>query len=87
MTYPKALFGGLALVAAVLLIGQLSPVMGQAGGGGDGYAIASDGRSLVWRVNTRTGAVSYCARRSDNTDAATLARQQPSCSQWSPPAQ
>lgn len=82
MTYPKALFGGLALIAAALLVGQLSPVMGQMAGAG-GYAIASDGRAIVWRVNTGTGAVSYCARRADNTDTATLSRQQPSCSQWS----
>ncbi len=85
MTYPKALFGGLALIAAALLVGQLSPVMGQMGGGG--YAIASDGRAIVWRVNTVNGAVSYCARRSDNTDAPSIARQQPSCSLWSMPAQ
>lgn len=81
MTYPKALFGGLALIAAALVVGQFSPVMGQMGGGN--YAIASDGRAIVWRIHTGTGAVSYCARRSDNTDAPTLARQQPACSLWS----
>lgn len=85
MTYPKALFGGLALIAAAILVGQFSPVMGQMGGGG--YAIASDGRSIVWRINTGTGEVSYCGRRSDNTDAPSLSRSQPTCSQWSPSGQ
>ncbi len=79
MSWPQAFFYSVCVLAVAIVVGSLSPVMAQQAARG-GYMVASDGRSFVWRVNTVTGAVSYCVRRSDSLDAAAITKQSPFCS-------
>ncbi len=84
MKMPHAIFGGAVILAAAIVIAALSPAESQRRA--DGFMVASDGRALVWRVNTTTGAVSYCTRRSDSNDPGYVAEQTPTCSRFSAPA-
>lgn len=84
MSWPQAFFYSVCALSIAIVVGSLSPVMAQAARGG--YMVASDGRAFVWRVNTVTGAVSYCARRSDSLDANAMANQPPFCSAQTPAA-
>lgn len=81
MKLPHAIFGSAVLLTAAIVIAALSPAESQRRA--DGYMIASDGRALVWRVNTTTGAVSYCTRRSDSVDPGYVSEQTPTCSKSS----
>ena len=71
-----------AMICLTILAASFAPAISQQRQ--SGFMIASDGRSFVWRVNTFTGAVSYCARRDDSKDPALLERRAPYCSRPSP---
>ena len=86
MNWPQAFFFSVCVLGIAIVIGALSPVIAQQARSG-GYMVASDGRAFVWRVNTMTGAVSYCARRSDSLDSNAIAQQSPFCSAQSPSLQ
>lgn len=83
--WPTALLVSAVLVTGAIVFAAVSPAVSQQRGAG--FMVASDGRSYVWRVNTVTGAVSYCVRRSDSIDPAFIAENPPVCSGWSPPSQ
>lgn len=71
MTYPKALFFGLALIAAAILaVGSGRDAPAQASGA---YEIQGGGE--IWRLNTLTGQVSRCS--------VTGIGEQPTCTAWS----
>ena len=71
MTYPKALFFGLTLIAAaVLAVGYGRDAPAQADGA---YEIG--GGTEIWRLNTMTGQVSRCS--------VTGIGDKPSCTAWS----
>lgn len=78
MSWPQAFFYSVCVLAVAIVVGSLSPAIAAASRGG--FMVASDGRAFVWRVNTVTGAVSYCARRSDSLDQAAISGQTPFCS-------
>ncbi len=84
MKTPHAIFGSAVVLAVAIIIAALSPAESQSRG--SGYMAASDGRALVWRINTTTGAVSYCTRRSDSVDPGYVSEQTPACSKFSAPA-
>jgi hypothetical protein len=83
MTYPHAIFGGLGLVAAAILVGALAGAPRAADGGPyEGVAASRGGQTggfqsgdVIWRVNKQTGAVSLCFGPNQ--------REQPVCSPWS----
>jgi len=83
MKTPHAIFGSAVVLAVAIVIAALSPAESQRRA--DGFMVASDGRALVWRVNTTTGAVSYCTRHSDSNDPGYVSEQTPSCSKFTPP--
>ena len=85
MNGPKAFVIGCAVIAVAILIASFSSPATSQGRGG--YMVASDGRSFVWRVNTSTGEVSYCARRDDSLDASYMQSRPPFCSAQSPAVQ
>lgn len=82
LTFPKAIFFAAIIIAASIVFGTLSQVSGQTSN--NGYMIAGDGSQFIWRVNTATGAVSYCVRRDNSSDPALIARRPPYCSAESP---
>lgn len=86
MNWPQAFFFSVCVLAIAIVVGALSPVIAQQARAG-GFMVASDGRAFVWRVNTVTGAVSYCARRSDSLDAEAISQQSPFCSAQTPSLQ
>lgn len=86
MNWPQAFFFSVCVLAIAVVVGSLSPVIAQQARGG-GFMVASDGRAFVWRVNTLTGSVSYCARRSDSLDSAAISQQSPFCSAQTPAMQ
>lgn len=83
--WPTALFASAVVIAAAIVFAASSPAISQQRGAG--FMVASDGRTFVWRVNTVTGAVSYCVRRSDSSDPSYLSQNPPVCSMASPAAQ
>lgn len=87
MKLPHALFGSAVVLSLAILFAAYSPAESQQGRA-DGYMIASSGTTgqFVWRVNTTTGAVSYCVRRDNSTDESFIASRPPYCSAGSPPA-
>ncbi len=85
MKLPHAIFGSAVVLAVAIMVAAFTPAESQSRGGG--YMAASDGRALVWRVNTVTGAMSYCIRRTDSVDPGYVAEQTPTCSKFSAPAQ
>mgnify|MGYP006430065023 CR=1 FL=1 len=81
---PRALFAGLLMIAlAILGHAMINPGQAQREPNPGYFLIASDGDAFVWRVNTATGEVSYCARNSDSLSEASLNSRQPFCSQSS----
>lgn len=85
MNGPKAVFGGLALIAAAIVFSGFSPVMGQAQGG-DSFQISSESDLFVWRVNQSTGEVSFCTRNNDSRSTSMVSSSVPFCSGASPSA-
>ena len=72
MTTPKALFFGLALIAAAVFFSQEST--GQQNTRGQ-YVVSSASENTVWRIDTRTGKVSQCRKEFANSPA--------KCGPWS----
>lgn len=86
MTTSKALFGGLALVAAAVAFSSLSPVMGQSRSA-PLFQISSESDLFVWRIDQTTGEVSFCTRSNDSRSPSVVSSSAPTCSGWSPPVQ
>ncbi len=85
MKMPVALFASAVVIAAAIVFAAASPAVSQARGAG--YMMAAGSSNYAWRVNTTTGSVSYCVRRSDSTDPEYIQRNPPSCSSFSPAVQ
>lgn len=85
MKWPAALFASALVIASALVFAALTPAVSQ--GRGAGFMMASGSAAYAWRVNTTTGAVSYCVRRSDSSDPQYITNNPPVCSGWSPPVQ
>lgn len=83
MKMPHAIFGSALVLAIAILVAAFSPAESQRRA--DGFMVASDGRAFAWRVNTTTGAISYCTRRSDSNDPSFVSEQTPTCSRFTPP--
>lgn len=77
MSYPQAIFGGLVMLAAVLMFGGTDAQTRTEGGPFEGVMSTRTGQAgdFIWRVNKQTGAVSICFGL--NT------REAPACSPWS----
>ncbi|HEY1021473.1 MAG TPA: hypothetical protein VGE06_04140 [Flavisolibacter sp.] len=84
-SWPTALFASAVIIAGAIVFAATSPAISQQRGAG--FMMAASGANFAWRVNTVTGAVSYCARRSDSTDPSYLANNAPVCSAFTAPAQ
>src|SRR5690606_690546 len=84
MKMPHAIFGSALVIAIAIVVSSFTPAESQQRRA-DGFMVASDGRALVWRVNTTTGAISYCARQSDSISPGALAESTPNCSRFSAP--
>lgn len=83
--WPTALVAAASILAAAIVFAAVSPAISQQRGAG--FMMASGSSAYAWRVNTVTGGVSYCVRRSDSTDPAYIAENPPVCSGFSPPVQ
>ncbi|MEM6781784.1 MAG: hypothetical protein AAF569_07970 [Pseudomonadota bacterium] len=85
MTLSRAIFGSALILAFAIILASINPAESQRRA--DGYMIAASGQNgqFIWRVNTTTGAVSYCVRRDNSLDAVFIARRPPYCSASSPP--
>lgn len=84
-SWPTALVASAVIIAAAIVFAVAQPAISQQRGAG--LMMASASASYGWRINTVTGAVSYCVRRSDSTDPAYLIENPPICSGWSPAVQ
>jgi len=82
--WPVALVVSAALIAGAVVFAGAPAISQQRGAG---FMMASGSSAYAWRVNTVTGAVSYCVRRSDSSDPAYIENNPPVCSGWSPPVQ
>lgn len=85
MNGSKAFLIGCTILAIGFVIASYSKPATSQGRGG--FMVASDGDQFVWRVNTSTGELSYCARRSDSTDPRYMQENAPFCSSQSPAVQ
>ncbi len=85
MKWPTALLGSACVIAVAVVAAAFSPAISQQRGAG--FMMAAGSSTFAWRVNTVTGAVSYCVRRSDSTDPSYIQDNPPACSGFSPPAQ
>jgi hypothetical protein len=85
MTGPKAFVLGCTILAIAILVGSFAnPATSQGRGG---YMVASDGKAFVWRVNTSTGEISYCARNNDSISESYVKQTTPYCSNQTPAVQ
>lgn len=84
-SWPAALVASAVLIAAAIVFAATQPAISQQRGAG--FMMAAGSPGYGWRINTVTGAVSYCVRRSDSADPAYLLENPPSCSGWSPAVQ
>ena len=79
MSYPHAILGAAALLAAAIAFAAASGPQAAEGGGFEGVTASRVGTQgtgdSIWRVNRQTGAVSICLAM--NT------REIPACSPWS----
>lgn len=85
MSWPTAFVAGCVIIASAILMASFSPANSQPGSAS--FAITGGTGPFVWRLNTVTGAMSYCARRSDSTDPGYLADTAPNCSAFGAPVQ
>lgn len=79
-SWPTAFFASAVILAAAIVFASFNTAESQ--GRGAGFMMASGSAAYGWRINTTTGAVSYCVRRSDSTDPAYLADNPPACSSF-----
>ncbi len=84
-SWPSAVFASALVLAAAIVFATFNTAESQ--GRVAGFMMASGSPSHAWRVNTSTGAVSYCLRRSDSIDPGYIANNPPVCSAWTPPAE
>ncbi len=80
-----ALVFSATMIASAIVFASLNTAESQSRGAG--FMVASAGSQYVWRVNTTTGAVSYCARRDNSVDPAIVSNRSPYCSPNSGPAE
>ena len=66
LNWPKAFLLGCMFIAGAILFTNIDVAQSQSRGAG--YMVASNGSQFTWRVNTVTGAVSYCVRRDNSLD-------------------
>lgn len=83
--WPLAFFAASTIIAAAIVFAAFSPAISQQRGAG--FMMASGSPAFAWRINTVTGSVSYCIRRSDSTDPVYIGQTPPVCSAWSPPVE
>lgn len=84
-SWPTALFASALVLAVAIVFASVNTAESQ--GRGAGFMMAAGAASYGWRVNTSTGAVSYCVRRSDSVDPGYLAENPPVCSGWTKPVE
>lgn len=84
LSWPKAFLFAVIVCACAFIFASQSALYSQSSSGG--FMIAGDGQQFVWRVNTESGAVSYCVRRDNSVDPGLLDRRAPYCSKESRPA-
>jgi hypothetical protein len=84
-TWPSTIFASAIILAAAIVFSSLNTAESQQRGAG--FMMASGSAAYAWRVNTVSGAVSYCLRRSDSVDPTYIAENPPICSGWSPAVQ
>jgi len=80
--WPTALFASAIIIALAIVFSAVSPAISQQRGAG--FMMAAGGNDYGWRINTVTGAASYCIRRSNSSDPVYLAANPPLCSAWTP---
>jgi hypothetical protein len=80
-TWPSTILAAAIILATAIVYTGLNTAESQQRGAG--FMVASGAASYTWRVNTVTGAVSYCVRRSDSNDPGYIAETPPVCSAWS----
>ena len=85
LNWQKTLIVMSLILGISIVVASFSPAISQ--GRPSGYMIAGDGGQFVWRVNTSTGAVSYCVRRDNSVDEKFIAKRPPFCSAQTAPAQ
>ena len=81
MKLPYAILGSTLILSLAIVFASFQPAESQQRRP-DGFMIASDGSNgqFVWRVNTSTGAVSYCVRRDNSIDETFIRKRAPYCS-------
>lgn len=83
--WPTALFASAIVIASAIVFAAYSPAISQQRGAG--FMMAAGGIDVAWRVNTVTGAASYCVRRSNSLDPVYLSQTPPVCSAFSAPVE
>lgn len=80
--WPTALFASATILAAAILFAAISPAISQQRGAS--FMMAAGSGSYSWRINTVTGSISYCLRRTDSSDPVYISQNPPICSAWTP---
>lgn len=84
-SWPTAFFASAIVLAAAIVFASFNAAESQ--GRGAGFMMASGSAAYGWRINTTTGAVSYCVRRTDSTDPVYLSENAPTCSAFTKPVE
>lgn len=84
-SWPLAFVFSATMIASAIVFAALNTAESQQRA--SGFMVASAGAQYVWRVNTSTGAVSYCARRDGSVDPAIVTNRAPYCSPSTGPAE
>ncbi|HEY8963317.1 MAG TPA: hypothetical protein VIN59_02515 [Alphaproteobacteria bacterium] len=84
-SWPTALFASAIVIAMAIVFAAYSPAISQQRGAG--FMMAAGTSDIAWKVNTVTGASSFCIRRNNSVDPEYIANNPPVCSAWSPPAE
>lgn len=84
-SWPTALFASALVIALAIVFASFNSAESQ--GRGAAFMMAAGTASHAWRINTTTGAVSYCIRRSDTPDPNFLAKNAPVCSLFTDPVE
>jgi len=80
--WPTALFASAVVIAMAIVFASVNTAESQQRGAG--FMMAAGAADVAWRVNTISGAASYCVRRSNSLDPVYLANTPPVCSAFSP---
>ena len=84
-SWPTALFASAIVLASAIVFASVNTAQSQARGAG--FMMAAGTAGTAWKVNTVTGASSYCIIRSNSSDPEFMASNPPICSAWSPAAE